>query len=449
MVLGKLYPMVKKMSSRIPQAPSEPMPELTSWLAQFRPHFRQQRSFNTFGSYLTGLLTDHPNKNCDTIASIIPGTNQQQLNHLTTSMVWDHDELNSQRIEAMLALETEGDGCLIFDDTGFAKQGRNSVGVARQYSGTLGKVGNCQLTVNCHYAERNLAFPLATRLYLPKSWCDDTERMQKAGVPEGRSFKTKAEIALDLLDYANECGVNHSCVTADADYGDNSVFLNGLEERFEPYSVAVRANFSVRLTRAGESKRADEALWQLPRTKWKTIRWREGSQGWLRAKFVALRCWRVDGDGTRHIGWLIGQRAGRGESGESKYFWSNFPANTELRVLVEYAHRRHWVEQYHEEAKGELGWDQYQGKSWGGFHRHAVSVMMSYSFLVWVELKQREKSRVRGRQRQAFSPSQRSAAADTSRSAPPSGRMVEGRSNSRVDRHRSHQSISPNAKLTK
>jgi SRSO17 transposase len=182
--------------------------------------------------------------------------------------------------------------------------------------------------------------------------------MQKAGVPEGTIFKTKAEIALSLLDYANECGVKHKCVRADTDYGDNSVFLNGLEERCEPYSVAVPANFSVSLTRAGESKRADEALSQLPLSKWRTINWREGSQGWLRAKFVALRCWRVDGDGARHIGWLIGERAGRGESGESKYFWSNFPANTELGVLVEYAHRRHWVEQYHEEAKGELGWDQ-------------------------------------------------------------------------------------------
>lgn len=441
--------MVMKMSSRIPQSPSEPMPELAEFLAQFRPHFRQQRSFDTFCSYLTGLLTDHPNKNCDTIASIIPGTNEQQLNHLTTSMVWDEDDLNSQRVKAMGAIDTEGDGCLIFDDTGFAKQGRNSAGVARQYSGTIGKVGNCQVTVNCHLAERNFAFPVATRLYLPQRWFDDPQRLKKAGVPEDTPFKTKAEIALDLLDYANLVGVKHKCVTADADYGDNPVFCNGLEERGERYCAAVRANFSVSTSRTGVVRRAEAVLGELPRSKWRTIRWREGSKGWLRAKFVAVRCWRRDGDRTHHIGWLIGQRAGREQSEDRKYFWSNFGANTKLEVMVEYAHRRHWVEQYHEEAKGELGWDHYQGRSWGGFHRHAVSVMLSYSFLVWLEWRMREKKAVRGRQRRAFSPSARSKAKIAAGSASAGGRMVEGRSNSRVGSHRSHQSVSPNARVTK
>jgi len=160
--------MVIKTSSRIPQAPSKPMPELAEFLAQFRVHFCQNRSFDALQRYLTGLLTDHPNKNCDTIASIVPGTNQQQLHHLLTTMVWDEDDLNRQRVKAMVGLQTEGDGCLIFDDTGFAKQGKNSVGVARQYCGTLGKVANSQVTVNCYYAERTIAWPVATRLYLPK-----------------------------------------------------------------------------------------------------------------------------------------------------------------------------------------------------------------------------------------------------------------------------------------
>src|SRR5215468_374559 len=163
--------MVEKTNSRIPQAPSKPMPDLAEFLAQFRVHFSQQRSFDTFCYYLTGLLSDHPNKNSDTIASIIPNTNEQRLNHLTSSMVWDQDDLNTQRVKSMFSLQTEGDPCLIFDDTGFAKQGSSSVGVARQYSGTVGKVANCQVTVNCHYAERNFAFPVATRLYLPEKWC--------------------------------------------------------------------------------------------------------------------------------------------------------------------------------------------------------------------------------------------------------------------------------------
>jgi SRSO17 transposase len=232
--------------------------------------------------------------------------------------------------------------------------------VAHQYTGTAGKLTNCQVTVNCHYAERTLAWPVATRLYLPQVWTEDAERRQRAHVPEAVVFQTKAEIALALLDEANACGVRHACVTGDADYGDNPHFLNGLEGRGERHVVAVRANFSVTLGRGQTSPvlRADEVLAAQPLQDWPTIAWSEGAKGWWRAKFLALRGWRVDGDGTRHVGWLMGQRPARGQSGDWKYFWSDFPADTPLAVLVEYAHRRHWVEQYHEEAKTELGWDQ-------------------------------------------------------------------------------------------
>jgi SRSO17 transposase len=151
-------------------------------------------------------------------------------------------------------------------------------------------------------------------------------------------------------------------------------------------------------------QRADTVLAAQPRQNWQTIAWSAGAQGWWRAKFVALRGWRVDGDGTRHVGWLIGQRPGRSQHGDWKYFWSDFPATTPLATMVEYAHRRHWVEQYHEEAKTELGWDQYQGRRWDGFHRHAVTIMLSYSFLVWLERWERERYKRRGRPRAAFSP---------------------------------------------
>jgi SRSO17 transposase len=392
--------------ARLPQAPRTALPELAEFLAPLRVHFTQGPSAETLRQYLTGLLSEHPNKNCDTLAAVVPATNEQQFNHLLTDMVWDETALNRQRIARMQTLPSEGDGVLIFDDTGFEKRGRHSVGVARQYSGTAGKVTNCQVTVNCHYAERTLAWPVATRLYLPQAWAADVERRRQAHVPAGVVFETKAEIALALLDEAKACGVRHACVTCDADYGDNPNFLNGLEQRGERHVVAVRADFSVTLGRGPQSlvQRAAAVLVAQPRRDWRTIAWRQGAKGWWRAKFVALRCWRVDGDGTRHVGWLIGQRPGRGQHGDWKYFWSDFPAHTPLAVLVEYAHRRHWVEQYHEEAKTELGWDQYQGRRWDGFHRHAITVMLSYSFLVWLEARQRQQRKVRGRPRSAFSP---------------------------------------------
>jgi SRSO17 transposase len=277
-------------------------------------------------------------------------------------------------------------------------------------------VANCQVTVNCHYAERTLAWPVATRLYLPQAWCTDVERCRAAQVPEPLTFQTKLEIGLALIDQATAWGVPHGCVVADAGYGDEPTFLNGLETRGERYVVGVRANFQVTSSRQANAvvMRADELLATLPRWQWQAIRWREGSHGWLRAKFIAVRGWRVDGDGHRHIGWLIGQRPTRG-AGDWKYFWSNCPADMPLSRMVEYPHRRYWVEQFHEEAKGLLGWDQYQGRLWPGFHRNAVLVMLTYSFLVWLELRERDQVMRRGRPRGAFSPSTGSTSSLTRR----------------------------------
>jgi SRSO17 transposase len=396
---------------RMPQVPRTPLPELAEFLAPLRVHFTQGPSADTLRQYVSGLLSEQPNKNCDTLAAVMPEMSEQQLQYLLTDMVWDEQALNRQRIAQMLTLPRTGDGVLIFDDTGFDKKGRHSAGVARQYTGTVGKITNCQVTVNCHYAERTLAWPVATRLYLPQGWAADEERCKRAHVPKDIPFQTKAEIALALLDEAARCGVKHECVTGDADYGDNPNFLNGLATRAERHVLAVRANFSVVLGRgpAYPVRRVDEVLVAQPRRDWHSIAWSEGAKGWWRAKFLALRCWRVDGDGTRHVGWLIGQRPGRGPHGDWKYFWSDFPRSTPLKVLVEYAHRRHWVEQYHEEAKTELGWDQYQGRRWDGFHRHAVLIMVSFSFLVWVEARSRGQRQRSGRPRAAFSPAPRPA----------------------------------------
>jgi SRSO17 transposase len=390
-------------TTRIPHAPSTPLPELAEFLAPFRVHFQRSEGPQTLERYLTGLLTEHPNKNCDTIAQVVPDTSEQRLQGLLTSIDWDEDDLNRQRVERLLTLPTEGDGVLIFDDTGFAKQGKSSVGVARQYSGTLGKTGNCQVTVNCHYAERTIAWPIATRLYLPEHWADDADRRKRAKVPEGIAFRTKPQIALELLDRARDWGVRWACVVADADYGDNPNFLDGLERRRQRYVVAVRSDFAVRLPGRGQPmRRADDSVAAQAARSWRSVTWREGSQGWMRGRFVATRGWRVTSAGRRRAGGLIGED---GSDGKRRYYWSNFGPAVALERMVEYAHRRHWVEQYHEEAKGLLGWAQYQGRLWRGFHRQAVSVMLAYSFLVWREWQRRQERARPGRPRRAFSPS--------------------------------------------
>jgi SRSO17 transposase len=353
-------------------------------------------------------------------------------------MAWDEVVLNRQRVRRLLELPTEGNGVLIFDDTGFAKQGHSSVGVARQYSGILGKTANCQVAVNGHYAERTIAWPVATRLSLHESWASDPERRKRAKVPE--------EVTL-LLDRARAWGLPHACVIADADYVDNPNFLAGLEERHERYVVAVHCDSTVaRSSRGPEpTQRADAVLGALPGGVWRTIRWREGSRGWLRGRFAARRCWRVTSDDRRHLGWLIGEREASSQDGRPKYYWSNFGPQAALAEMVEYAHRRHWVEQYHEEAKGLLGWDQYQGRLWTGFHRHAVSVMLAYSYLVWRKWQQRQAQHRRGRRRRAFSISAGPEASSAAGGASPGERLAAKRGAKRADSTRTHRPIPANA----
>lgn len=402
------------------------MPELEEFLRPFTVNFVQRPSATVLERYVSGLLTECPNKNCDTIAQVVPGASEQQLQYLLTDMAWDEADLNAQRIEQMLTLSTEGDAVIVLDDTGFAKQGKRSAGVQRQYSGTLGRTGNCQVAVTCHYAERTIAWPIDARLYLPESWASDEEARRRSRVPEEVEFRTKPEIALSLLDEARALGVPHSCITVDADYGDKPPFLNALDEREEHYVVAVASSFSVAVGRSAPSVAASEVLEAEEKSAWVTLSWREGSRGRERAKFRALRLWRVDGDGTRHVGWLIGQRPARGQKIEEKwrYYWSNFSAAMPLDRMVEYAHRRWWIEKYHEEAKQLLGWDEFQGRRYDAFHRHTVAVMLSYSFLVWLEWRERGEVKRRGRKRRSFSPSARSQTAHAARGTPRGGRLA-------------------------
>jgi hypothetical protein len=274
------------------------------------------------------LLSEPPNKNCATVAEVVPETNQPQFHPLLTARAWDETALNHPRIARRQVLPSGGDGGLIFEGTGFEKQGRPAVGVARQSTGTAGKVPTGPGTVNGQYAERPLAWPVATRLYLPREGAEEPERRQPAHVPAALGFQTQAEIALALRDEATAGGGRHAGVPCDADYGDNPPFLNGLEARGERPVVAVRANFSVTLGRGPTSPglRAAAMRAAQPLPAGQPSAWSAGAKGWWRAKGLALRGGRGDGDGTGHGGGLIGQRPGRGQQGGWQYFWRDCPA---------------------------------------------------------------------------------------------------------------------------
>jgi SRSO17 transposase len=316
------------------------LPELQAFLGGFQVRFRRPEGREALERYTMGLLTELPNKNGDTIAQAVPGTNAQRLQEFLTNMQWDEEDINRQRVQKMIAEATTGDGVLVIDDTGFPKRGTASVGVARQYSGTLGKVGNCQIAVTCCYTDAQATWPVAVRLYLPKTWADDPKRRQQARVPPAVTFQTKPEMALALLDQARAWGVAHRCVVADADYGDNPNFLRGLEARQERYVVAVRTDFPVRVGQATTSPvwRADDLLQTVPRWQWRTIRWRRGTKGWLRKKFVAVRCWRVTSDGqlaSSFLVWLERRQRRRQHGSATKRCCGGSPRSVHRTLLTQ------------------------------------------------------------------------------------------------------------------
>src|SRR5262244_236105 len=236
----------------VPQASPETLPELASSLAPFASLFRRSTSRASVERYLTGLLTDLPRKNCDTIAAAVAGTSTERLQHLLTDAAWDPQVLDKQRVQTLVA-QSPPQGLLVLDDTGLPKQGRGSVGVVCQYSGTLGKVVNCQVVVSAHYVADEPAsrvpvhWPVLAQLYLPEAWATDGARRVKVHVPPEVAFQTKPALALALIDQARAWGVPFAWVVADAGYGDNPTFLQGLDDRQVTYVVGVSSTFGVHL----------------------------------------------------------------------------------------------------------------------------------------------------------------------------------------------------------
>src|SRR5919199_5272351 len=186
-------------TTTVPKASPEALPELAAFLAPFAPLFRRSTSRQSLERYVTGLLTDLPRKNADAIAAAVANTSTERLQHPLTDAGWDAAALDQQRVATLTPVSPAG-GILVRDDTGLPKQGKASVGVARQDSGTLGKVGNCQIAVTCCDTDPQATWPVAVRLSLPQAWAEDLERRGKARVPSAVTFQSKPEMALALLD---------------------------------------------------------------------------------------------------------------------------------------------------------------------------------------------------------------------------------------------------------
>ena len=367
-----------------------PLPELAEYLKPFRHHFYRVENYQALERYATGLLADIKRKTCSGIAEAVAGTSSQSLQEFLTNTHWDPEAINRQRVQQLMAEATAGDGVLVLDDVSVPRQGKDTVGVARQWCGALGKRANCQVVVTSRYCDPYYSWPVKGRLYLPREWSDDPKRRAKAHVPAEVEFATKPELALRQVDEAEEWGVPFHTVVVDAGYGDNPNFLDGLEARDKRYVVNVARDFGVRLpeeiVEAGEGiapRHTTEAVFNtLPESTWRTITWRMGSRGPMTKRFAAVRVCRATVEVTGCEGWLIGERPMPGHSGPRKWYFSDYPADTPLARLAELAHRRASIERGYEDDKAFVGLSDYVGRLWHGFHRHLALVMLTESWLV-------------------------------------------------------------------
>jgi SRSO17 transposase len=311
-----------------------------------------------------------------------------------------------QRLAQRLAAALQPVAAWMIDDTGFPKKGTRSVGVARQYSGTLGKIGNCQVAVSLHYATDDAAVPVDFALYLPTEWLEPVRRAE-AGIPEHVTFQTKWALALTLIDRALEWQVPAGVVTADAGYGNISEFRAGLAQRDLRYVVGVQStttvwtdadNLTIPTSRvpgrrgrpcrkplevgAPQQIRALSQSW--PLDQWQRIMWREGTKGPMASRFAAARV--LPANGYEHTGsrerphWLLVEWP-EGEPVPTKFWLANLPPDTDLVSLVRLAKVRWWIEQGYQQLKDELGLDHYEGRSWQGWHHHITMTMLAFGFL--------------------------------------------------------------------
>jgi SRSO17 transposase len=358
--------------------------------------------------YVTGLLLDGERKSIEPMAARLVDQEseisamRQRLQEGVTISAWSDEDVFS-RLALKADTEFPGVEALIVDDTGFPKKGQHSVGVQRQYSGTLGRQDNCQIATSLHLGGEQGSVCIGLRLYLPEQWCSDVERRRKAKIPGDVQFATKLEIALAQIDEALRWGVRKHVVLADAGYGDSTEFREQLAARGLSYVVGV--NGEPKMWGPGSSPAIPKQVGKRVKPLTKDVEctnpplkvravcrtltphqvsWREGSIGWQRSRFAAVRV-RSAHDYTKGAApgfeqWLLCEW--RNDDPEPTKFWlSNLPPRTSLQTLARLAKLRWRVERDYQELKQEIGLDHFEGRTWRGFHHHATLCAIAHGFL--------------------------------------------------------------------
>lgn len=388
--------------------------ELTAYLdSMFEGMGRPERR-EAMRQYATGLLLDGDRKSMEPMASRLAAdvseveAMRQRLQECVSVSPW-HEEEVWRRLAVKVDAELPDLEAMVVDDTGFPKKGTHSVGVQRQYSGTLGRKDNCQIAVSLHLAGERGSACIGMRLYLPESWASDRARCRRAGVPDEVEFRRKWELSLAQIDAALRWGVRPRVVLGDAGYGDVSEYREGLVARKLDYVLGVQGSLVVWAPGTGPmappAERPKGQAGRMP-CRWKTgdqkpltvlalatsrgpgacrtVHWREGSRGRQQSRFGAVRIRtahrHTQGAPPGEEQWLFYEWPAD-EQAPTKFWFSTLPASTSLKRLVYLAKLRWRVERDYQELKQEVGLDHFEGRGWRGFHHHAALCGVAHGFL--------------------------------------------------------------------
>ena len=360
--------------------------------------------------YLRGLMLDGKRKSIEPMAARVPDGDEQCLQQFVNQSPWDWVP-----VRRALARRMSGEispGAWVIDDTGFPKFGKMSVGVARQYSGTLGKVGNCQVGVSINAATDQASCPLDWRLFIPKQWDEDTafnqDRRQKTRLPDDVQHREKWRLALDMIDELIGWGITPPVMVGDGAYGDNTEFRSSLSERDIRYVLDVKGATSA-YRHDIERERPDyQGMGQPPKSRYREdpsslrdlalnagenatveVTWREGTRGKMSSRFLALRVRPANielrrtankADLDLPVSWLLAEWPEH-KNEPVKYWLSDLPADTPLADLVRLGKLRWRIEQDYRELKDALGLDHFEGRTYPGWNHHVTLVSIAHGFL--------------------------------------------------------------------
>lgn len=379
-------------------------PELESFLAQYAADFGREENRGHARTMVQGLLAGGDRRNVENIAEAVEDGVVRTLQKFISQGVWeDRQVLKTLRQQVRSELGSE-DGVLIVDETGFPKKGTKSVGVARQYSGTLGRVDNCQVGVFLSYCSPQGHTLCDRRLFLPEVWTKDRARCKEAGIPAGVIFRSKPELAVDMLQQAVIEGQRFGWVAGDSVYGNSPAFVQTVRALEKKYVVEISCEAHAwssdpemlpvgHTTRTGgrplkqakpvtKPQPVSELAATIPATAWKQITVAEGSQGPRLYEYAELTVWfSEEGIPTSQPERLLFKRS-LGQEPELKYQRSNAPPGIALKKLAEVGAQRWCVEQDFQCGKGECGLDEYETRGWIGWHHHTALSMISLCFLM-------------------------------------------------------------------